>query len=346
MLIGASLIIILLGMRATASIIGIVFLALILGISVTPLTGWLRGKGLPAWLALVITILTLILFIVGFVVLIAVSISDLARTLPEYADDAQQTIDALKATLASLGINASLEVLDPSKLIDFVGALLADVVKALSNVVWVLLVLIFVVLDATGFSARLHSGLPLDHPLLTRFGEFTRDIRRYVSITTRICFVVGLVDTVLLLILGVDFAVLWGLLAFLMGYIPSIGFWLAMIPPLILALLELGPTQALIVFLGYVLINGSIQNFVQPKLMGKGLNLSPLFVVLSLFLWAWVLGPLGALLAVPLTMTAKVFLVDPYPEIHWLGSAMSAGDDGESVAGADQEAGGAQHVGA
>ena len=314
-----------------SSIFSIVFLALILGISVTPLKEWLIGKGLPSSLALVITILTMILFIVGFLALIAVSISNLANTLPEYADNAQQTIDAFKATLASLGINASLEVLDPSKLIDFVGALLVDVVKALSNVVWVLLVLIFIVLDASGFASRLHRGLPLDHPLLTRFKEFTKDMRQYVSITTRICFLVGVVDTVFLLILGVDFAVLWGLLAFLLGYIPSIGFWLAMIPPLLLALLEFGWTHALAVFVGYVLINGSIQHFVQPKLMGKGLNLSPLFVVLSLFLWAWVLGPLGALLAVPLTMTVKVFLVDPYEEIGWLGNAMSAGNAGEDV---------------
>ena len=128
-----------------------------------------------------------------------------------------------------------------------------------------------------------------------------------------------------LLLLGVDFAILWGFLAFLLGYIPSVGFWLALIPPAALAFMEFGTTKALIVVVGYVVINGGVQNFIQPKLMGAGLNLSSLVVVLSLFFWAWVLGPMGALLAVPLTMIVKDVILDAYDDTRVLADLMSAG---------------------
>jgi len=135
-----------------------------------------------------------------------------------------------------------------------------------------------------------------------------------------------LVDTIFLLILGVDFALLWGLLAFLLGYIPSVGFWFALIPPFILALFEFGITKALIVLVGYILINGSVQNFLQPKMMGSGLNLSPLVVVISLFFWAWVLGPIGALLAVPMTIIVKEIFLEGFDDTRGLAGLMGSRD--------------------
>ena len=189
-----------------------------------------------------------------------------------------------------------------------------------------LLVLIFMLLDTAGFTTRLKIGFPENNPTLVRFSGLVCDLRKYVSITTKINIFIGLVDTIFLLILGVDFALLWGLLAFLLCYIPSIGFWLALIPPFILALFEFGITKALIVLVGYILINGSVQNFLHPKMMGSGLNLSPLVVVISLFFWAWVLGPIGALLAVPMTIIVKEIFLEGFDDTRGLAVLMGSRD--------------------
>jgi predicted PurR-regulated permease PerM len=187
-----------------------------------------------------------------------------------------------------------------------------------------LMVLIFFLLGAPALATRLKTGFPAGNPTLARFRELAGDLREYVRITTWINLLVGLVNTIFLFILGVDYALLWGLLSFLMGYIPNVGFWIALIPPFLLALLEFGVAKALIVLTGYVLINGGVQNFLQPRMMGSGLNLSPLVVILSLFFWGWVLGPMGALLAVPLTMIVKEVFLDAYDDTRGLSELMSA----------------------
>jgi predicted PurR-regulated permease PerM len=122
----------------------------------------------------------------------------------------------------------------------------------------------------------------------------------------------------------VDFAVLWGVLAFLTGYIPNVGFWIAFVPPFLMALLQFGAAKALIVLVGYIVINGVVQSFLQPKMMGTGLNLNTFVVVMSLFFWGWVLGPLGALLAVPLTMIVKDVFLDAYEETRGISELMNA----------------------
>jgi predicted PurR-regulated permease PerM len=187
-----------------------------------------------------------------------------------------------------------------------------------------LMVLIFFLLATPGLSTKLRLGSAANNPNLTRFRGLARDLREYVSITTWINLLVGVVNTVFLLLLGVDYALLWGLLSFLMGYIPNVGFWIALIPPFLLALLEFGAARALLVLVGYVVINGGVQNFLQPRMMGAGLNLSPFIVVLSLFFWGWVLGPMGALLAVPLTMIVKEVFLEAYDDTRGLAELMSA----------------------
>jgi predicted PurR-regulated permease PerM len=125
---------------------------------------------------------------------------------------------------------------------------------------------------------------------------------------TGVNFLVGLGDTLFLLVLGVDYAILWGLLAWFMGYIPSIGFMIALVPPVLLAYAEYGVQTAIVVLLGYILINGGVQNFIQPKIMGDRLRISPLVVFVGLFVWGYLLGGIGAILAVPLTMLVLIAL--------------------------------------
>jgi predicted PurR-regulated permease PerM len=326
---GAGLFIITFGMRLSSSILSPILLAAIIGISVAPVATWLSRKGAPDWLALLVTITLVILGIVGLIALIGVSVGNLVATLPRYQDNLQELVDSLQAALERLGlgttqIGAFLGQTDSNQILSSIGSFLGGILATLSGLVTMLMVLIFFLLGAPALSTKLKTGFPAGNPTLARFRGLARDLREYVRITTWINFLVGLVNTVFLFILGVDYALLWGLLSFLMGYIPNVGFWIALIPPFVLALLGFGTAKALIVLVGYVLINGGVQNFLQPRMMGTGLNVSPFVVVLSLFFWGWVLGPMGALLAVPLTMIVKEVFLDAYDDTRGLSELMSA----------------------
>jgi len=339
---GASLFVLFFGMKLTSSILSPILLAVVIAISVTPLMNWLMKKGLSSGLTLAVTILVMVLVIVGMIVLIGFSVSQLVATLPQYAENLQGQKAALQSTLDSSGIDVNqitaIKDTDPGKLLGYVGSLFGGIVGVLSGALMMVMVLIFLLLATPGLSKELRFGFPADNPTLDRIRSLAKDLREYVSITTGINFMVGVVNTVFLIILGVDFPVLWGLLAFLLGYIPSVGFWLALIPPAALAFLEFGPTKALIVLIGYVVINGGVQNFIQPKLMGSGLNISPLVVVLSLFFWTWILGPMGALLAVPLTMIVKEIFLEGFDDTRGLSVLMESPPDSSQKPAADDAA--------
>lgn len=326
--------------RAVGSFLGATFMALILVICMIPLVDWLRRKGSPNWLALLITLVVFVAIIVALVVFLAAAFGQLVEALPTYADNAETQAEELQAQLGEFGIDASnilpsLDLLDPSKLIGLISAFLGSLIETLALAFVMLMFFVFMFLEASGFSVRLRKGLAPDNPLLTRFREFSTDVRDYWWITTAIAFVIAVLDAIFLLILGVDFAILWGVVAFLLSYIPSLGFWLALIPPFLLAWAEFGFATAMIVFFGYVLINGSIQNFVQPKVTGGGLNLSPLIVTVSVVVWAWALGPIGAILAVPATMMVKKLFLEGYEETRWLAIAISSGSGDQDAAGDD-----------
>jgi predicted PurR-regulated permease PerM len=171
--------------------------------------------------------------------------------------------------------------------------------------------------------------LGVDSTIIERLSEFTLEVRRYVGIMTMINLLVAAGNTVLLLVLGVDFALLWGILSFFLGYIPSVGFWLALIPPVLLAWAEQGVATAVIVFVAYVLINGAVQNIMQPRIMGRGLRLSPLVVFVSVVVWTALLGGLGALIAVPMTLIVQKVLAQ-FDSTRWIADLMSLGAENET----------------
>lgn len=324
---GAGLFIIIIGLKYTASIISPIFLAILIAISAAPLISWLNRKGLPGWLSLIITILVMVLVFVGLIFMVGFSVSQLVSSLPKYADNLQVQQESLISFLNGLGVDpTSAQDLDPKKLLGYVGTLLGGVVGVLAGVVIMLIVLIFLLLATPGLTHKFRFDFDKDSPTMRRFRSLAVDLREYVGITTLINLIVGVLDAIFLLILGVDYAVLWGVMAFFMGYIPSVGFWLALLPPFALAFMEFGAPKALIVLVGYILINGGIQNTIQPKLMGKGLNLVPLVIVVSIFFWTWVLGPMGALLAIPLTMVVKKIFLEGFEDTRSMAVLMESSD--------------------
>jgi predicted PurR-regulated permease PerM len=189
-----------------------------------------------------------------------------------------------------------------------VESFLASILNVLVTFGLALVIFFFMISAALALPTPSRMGLNPGSSIIKRVSELTEDVRKYMTVLTMINFLVGLADTIFLLILGVDYALLWGLLAWFMGYIPSIGFIIALIPPVLMAYAEFGLPTALIVAAGFILINGGIQNFVQPKIMGNRLKISPLVVFVGLFIWGFLLGGVGAILAVPMTLLVLIVM--------------------------------------
>ena len=339
----SSLFIIMFGIKATAVIINPILLALIITIAVLPLPGLLAKRGMSHKLALVLTILLVVGVIVAVMLLFGFGIYSLIQDLPTYADDiearSQEFADWYNDTTSS--DTSALSSQQHDALVAIVVGLLANF---LVQVGMTLLIFIFMIFAAISSPSGSLPGTESTEGHVDRANKFTADVRRYLNVTTVINFTVGMLDAVMLTILGVDYALLWGLLAWLLGYIPTIGFWLALIPPTILAWAQYGITEAFIVFMGFVLINGSVQNFIQPKLMGDNLRISPLIVFLSLFVWGWLLGGVGAILAVPLTLLILTFL-DNFDQTRGLARLARTPSDGDSEADEQEKQKARQQIG-
>jgi predicted PurR-regulated permease PerM len=291
-------------------------------------------KKVPSWLAFVITLVAILLVFLFLVVLLIVAVDRLTEAVPTYAAELQLSVDSIERFLVDLGIEedditALVEdlpnILEPRELLNVAVSFLSGIVGAFSDVILIGLIVVFLLVDAFGFAEKLSSEIQKGNDYIQRVARFGSDIRQYVYITTVVGLVTGIFDTIFFLLLGVDFAILWGILAFLLSYIPTLGFWIAAIPPTLLTWLEFGWPRALVVFLGIVIINGFAENVVKPKYMGKGLNLSPFVVVFSVVFWTAILGPLGAILSIPMTLIFKELIFEADSQNSWIGTLMSAG---------------------
>lgn len=316
----AAVIIVLAGLQAAKVILVPFLLAVFIAIiSASPMF-WLQRKGLPVWLALLIVILAV--FLLGLLTagLVGSSVSDLSGHLPAYETKLRQHTGALLAWLERLGLDVSGPVLpallDPSAAMKLVTILLNALGNVLTNGFLVMMTVIFMLLEASSFPVKLRMILGRDSSL-GRFDSFVSNVKHYMLIKTLVSFATGALVTIWVAVLGVDLPLLWGLLAFALNYVPNIGSIIAAVPAVLLTLVQLGPLRAVLVAMGYLVINMLIGNFLEPRVMGRGLGLSTLVVFLSLLFWGWLLGPVGMLLSAPLTMTAKIAL-ESRDDTRWL----------------------------
>lgn len=303
----ASIFLILSGIRASASILNPILLAAVITITVLPVPSKLSKRGVPGWLSLVLSILMVVVMLALVIGTIFFSVTRLAAELPIYQEDA--AAQASEDLSASGDPTLSIEIEQASNSIGpVVQGFLESILGILVTFGLALVIFFFMISAALALPTPSRMGLDPGSSLIKRVAQLTEDVRKYTTVLTGINFLVGLGDTIFLLILGVDYALLWGLLAWFMGYIPSIGFIIALIPPVLMAYAEFGLPTALIVAVGYILINGGIQNFVQPKIMGNRLKISPLVVFVGLFIWGYLLGGVGAILAVPMTLLVLILM--------------------------------------
>lgn len=329
-----------LGLKAFSSIIAPVLLALVLVIGVHPLTGILRRRGVPQWLAVTVSLLALFAIILGLAASFAVSVGQLATLLPAYQDRFTALVTDLQTWLQSLGIGrdqlqAALSQISFSSVAGVLVSLLSGLTAAFSNLVFLLLVAAFMVLDSTQFARRFAEATPGREGVVSALAGFARGTRSYLVVSTVFGLIVAAFDTVLLWAVGVPLPLLWGLLAFITNYIPNIGFVIGVVPPALLALLEGGPRLMIIVIVAYSVINFVIQSVIQPKYVGDAVDLSLSLTFLSLIFWAFVIGPIGAILAIPLTLLVKALLLDVDPDTRWISGLISSGAGPPRPAAAD-----------
>ncbi|HEY9017361.1 AI-2E family transporter [Thiomicrospira sp.] len=328
----ASVMVILAGLKAAETITIPIMLALFVAIISTPFLRMMTTRGVPSFLAVLIVLFVLIVFGGGLVLIVTQSIDSFIAQMPNYQQRFQNMLSGLVPVLESLNFPMSREMLmehvNPSNVIGSLGAALSAVSSLLTNVFLVVFIVIFILMEEASFPRKFRAAMPDAQFTLDTTNGFMARVNKYLLIKTIISFVTGTLVTIWLYVLGVDFPVLWGLVAMLMNFIPNVGSLIAAVPAVLLALVQLGLGDAALVALGYLVINVVMGNLLEPKFMGKGLGLSPLVVFLSLLIWGWLFGPVGMFLSIPLTMIVKIGL-EQYEGTRWV--AIMLGNDAPSM---------------
>ncbi len=323
MVVTASSVILIAGIRSASGLVGPAFLALMLTIAVHPLLDIARRRGWPGWVGMLLGMLTVYLILVVMAVSIIASLAKFATLLPQYADDWKELVNHASSQLGHLGAGESQQqtisgALDPAQLEDFILSILSSLSSLASSFAFLVTLLLFLSLDASAFPAKLATAAESHGAFVSCLSHFASGVRRYLVVSTVFGLIVGVIDTAALALLGVPGAIVWGLLAFITNYIPNIGFVIGLIPPAVIALLEGGPGLMVAVIVIYCVVNFVIQTVIQPRIVGDTVGLSTTITFLSMIFWAWVLGPIGALLAVPMTLLLKALLIEADPDARWL----------------------------
>ncbi len=318
----ASAVVVVAGLRAGAPILLPFFLALFLAILSLPIMLWLQRRGVPPALAILLAVLVDVAVFGVIVLLASQSVADFQDRLPRYATRLQTLFDSWLAGLQDRGVPVSDylsdEFVSVNAIMDFVGGLLGRVAVFLSNTFIVVLIMVFILAEATIFPKKFQSVLGETDGDMGRFAKISGEVLEYLAIKTLVSLATGVTIGVWAWIMGLDFPILLGLIGFLLNYVPTIGSILAAIPAILLSLIQFGGIGSiLLVGLGYGVINVVFGNLIEPQLLGRRLGLSTLVVILSLIFWAWAWGPVGALLAVPMTMVVKIML-EHTQDLRWV----------------------------
>jgi AI-2 transport protein TqsA len=317
----ASFVIVVAGMRAAAAIINPFLFAVFLAILFSPPLFWLQRRGVPNTLAVSAVLLGFLVASVLLMVFVGRSVNNLSQQLPAYQERLSALMTQVFAWLSSLGFDMTkyplADYLSPGKVMSLAYYALSMVKGLFTHMFLIFLIVLFILIEAAGFPGKLQAAFPDPEKTLGHFRAMTASVNQYMGVKAVFSLATGVSIWILLALLGVDFAGTWGLLAFFLNFIPNIGSIIAAVPAILLALIQLGLPTALLTLLGYLVVNILFGNFLEPRFMGRRLGLSTLVVFLSLLFWGWVLGPIGMVLSVPLTMIAKIALA-ANEDTRWL----------------------------
>ncbi|MGM0622931.1 MAG: AI-2E family transporter [Campylobacterota bacterium] len=334
----ASVIIILAGLKSAEMIVIPIMLAFFIAIISTPFVRLMSRYGVPNWIAIIVVLF--VIFIVGGILslIVSQSLNSFLEKLPMYQKKLEAMVVGLAPLLESMNIPVSRQMLvdavNPSSVMNIMGSTLSTVKSFVTSAFLVIFIVIFILMEEATLPKKFKAALPDANGSMDAAKNFIGRVNKYLLIKTSISFVTGVLITGLLMVLGVDFPILWGVIAMLMNFIPNVGSLIAAIPPVLLATVQLSIPEAGLVALGYAVVNVGMGNLIEPRLMGKGLGLSPLVVFLSLIIWGWLFGVVGMFLSIPLTMIVKIAL-EQHPGTLWI--AIMLGNETEPVAKIKQE---------
>ena len=328
LVVAAAFVIVVSGLKMASSLVVPFLLSVFIAMIVSPLLALLKKRGIPgvAAIALVIMLIMSIGLMLGAV--IGSSLDSFREDMPIYSAKLSAMSESLQQWLSARGIAIDAtqwqSSFDPSAVMGLVGSTLASFGNVMTNSVMILLTVIFILAENITFAEKLKlaRGNANSQQWLSKFSD---SVQGYLAIKAAISVATGLLIFIWLSIVGVDYAVLWGLLAFLLNFVPTVGSFIAAVPAVLLALVQLGLGPAGLTLGGFVAVNFLMGSALEPRLMGKGLDLSPLVVFVSLVLWGWVLGPVGMLLSIPLTIMIKIAL-ETQPDTRWISIMLGGGN--------------------
>jgi predicted PurR-regulated permease PerM len=330
----AAIFIIIAGLMKASSIVIPILLSLFFSIIAAQPVLWLKRKKVPYSLAVVIIILLFLIIFLLLGGLISNSLANFSQNVPKYSDNLEGTLNSIIQNLNNLGFTISADqfrdLIDPGSVMKYTAKALGEITSLVSNSLLILIISIFILLEVRDFIFKADVIAMTENRSLQYLDDIGKSIRHYLSIKTVISLITGVLVTTLLLIIGVDYPILWGLIAFLLNYIPSIGSIIAAIPTSLLALIQLGTGGFIWTAVGYLVINTVMGNVVEPKMMGKGLGLSTLIVFLSLIIWGYVFGTIGMFLSIPLTMSIKIIL-EQREKTRWIAMLLGTQNDAKKV---------------
>lgn len=339
-LIIAAFIIIIAGVMQAENIVNAILMSLFVSIVCAQPIIWLKRKKVPMFLAITIVFVGITGIFLGFGELIVASLSSFSEDAPKYEENLLEIGTSLDQFLKERGINLSMDlvskILEPSKIMGVTANVLSQLGGFMGNALTIFFLALFLLMEMDSIPLKTRAILKNSTVSLHYFITIGNNIRHYLSIKTATSFLTGMCIWISLAILGVDYAIIWALIAFLLNFIPNIGSILAAFPAILFALVQLGGGGAFWTMIVFVGVNMIVGNIVEPKVMGKGLGLSTYVVFVSLIFWGFVLGIEGMFLSVPLTMAIKIML-EQNESTKWIAIALGTQEEAEAILNENEE---------
>ncbi|MEZ4315863.1 MAG: AI-2E family transporter [Myxococcota bacterium] len=317
----AAVVVIVAGLKEASDVLLPILFSVFLAILGVPLVRLLERAKVPTVVGIPVVVLLFALGLVGITAIVAQTVRGFTAEIDQYKEPFNELVATALMWADRFSIEVDLssltELVQPSVMMGMLTQTLNALISVLSRIIIVIVTMTFIMFEATELELKFKAAFGTDARPAGPFTDATLQVQRYLVIKTIASAFTGLFVAAGCSFIGLDFPIMWGLIAFLFNYVPSIGSIVAAIPPILLAIVQLSPGAALAVAILYVVVNVTIGNFLEPRFMGRSLGLSPLVVFLSLLFWGWVWGPVGMLFCVPMTVIAKLFL-ETQDDTRWI----------------------------
>ena len=326
----AAFIVVVAGLRAASTLVVPFLMAAFVALVAAPPVAWLRARRVPTGLAVLVVMAVVAAALGALATVVGTSVNQFVGALPGYQESLASELSGVLGWLQGMGLEVSRDLLDqyldPGAAMGFAAGVLTSLQTVFTNGFLILLTVVFMLLEASDLPAKIRAAVGDPDADFSGFDAFTDNLNRYLALKSWLSVATGALAAACLAVLGVDFPLLWGLLAFLLNFVPNLGSIIAGVPAVMMAFIQFGFARAGLVALGYVVINVVIGSVLEPRFMGRGLGLSTLVVFVSLVFWGWVFGPVGMLLSVPLTMAMKIAL-ENREDTRWLAVLLGPGGE-------------------